>query len=145
MQYLQKFLFVNYISKLYVSESNPHPLIRRRLSDFIVSKISKLLDSYRNLYILCKKLKNTLILNGLARSDQVPDHPHVSDGGICMNVSWPFGLKHVKEMGTHPGRSMPMLEISILAPWSRGPKIGSLGSVQLSCKFLGKFHETKIV
>ena len=90
--------------------ASPTPLLRRRLSDFIVSKISKLLDSYG------KSVKTV---------QKVEEHPHCKGGRrgqirslttpMCLGggpsawgllQEWPFGLKLVKEIGTHPERSM---------------------------------------
>ena len=40
-------------------------------------------------------------------------------------VPWPFRLKFGREMGTHPGRSVPMFEMGTPTPWVRGFAAGS--------------------
>ena len=56
------------------------------------------------------------------RSDQVPDLTLTSArGASAAMVPWPFRLKFGREMGTYPGRSMPMLGLgqATLKIWSQ--------------------------
>ena len=44
-------------------------------------------------------------------------------------VLWPFRLKFGRELGTHPGRSVPMVGLGTTTPWVRGPKMGFQGTI----------------
>ena len=44
-------------------------------------------------------------------------------------VPWPFRLKFGREMGTHPGRSVPMFGLGTPTPRVTGPKMGFLGTI----------------
>ena len=48
-------------------------------------------------------------------------------------------------MGTHPGRSLPMLELGTLTLGLRGLKNWVQCSVHLNRYIFGKFHETQVV
>ena len=44
-------------------------------------------------------------------------------------VPWPFRFKFGREMGTYPGRSVPMFGLGIPSPWVRGTKMGFQGTI----------------
>ena len=65
-------------------------------------------------------------MGGQVGLDQVLDLTQVSNsqskckGASAAMVPWPFRLKFGWEMGTHPGRSVPMFEMGTPTPWVRG-------------------------
>ena len=69
-------------------------------------------------------------MGGRVRSDQVPDLTQVSGGwgASAPIVPWPFRLKFGREMGTHPGRSVPMFGLGTPTPRIRGSRNGVPGN-----------------
>ena len=65
-----------------------------------------------------------------------------ASGSIVSRLS---RLKLGGKMGTHPGRSLPMLELGTLTLGLRGLKNWVQCSVHLNRYIFGKFHETQVV
>ena len=81
------------------------------------------------------KLKGNPENGGQVRTDQVLDHTQVSGsrskckGGSGAMVPRPFRLKFGGEMGTHPGRPVPMFGWVPLTPVSGALKMGFWGTI----------------
>ena len=68
-------------------------------------------------------------MGGQVRSDltQVSGSWSKCKGASAAMVPWLFRLKFGREMGTYPGRSVPMFGMGTPTPWVRGPKNGVPG------------------